>query len=127
MALSVEISILGSSELSKDHQVYAGNLLKFVIAQGREMYGPDFLVYNVHSMMHIADDAKFLGHLDKFSAFPYENDMQKLKKKTAHSGKSPLIQIKVYLFKIYGRDDSHENKHKIIIWITYILVLSLYK
>ena len=127
MALSVEISILGSSELSKDHQVYAGNLLKFVIAQGREMYGPDFLVYNVHSMMHIADDAKNLGHLDKFSAFPYENDMQKLKKKTAHSGKSPLIQIKVYLFKIYGRDDSHENKHKIIIWITYILVLSLYK
>lgn len=93
MALSVGISILVSSELSKNHQVYAGNLLKFFIAQGREIYGPEFLVYNVHSMMHIADDAKNLGHLDKFSAFPYENYMQKLRKKKQYT------LAKVHLFK----------------------------
>ena len=33
----------------------------------------------------------------------------------------------VYLFNIYWRDDIRENKHKNITWITYILVLSLYK
>ena len=31
-----------------------------------------------------------------------------------------------YLFNSYGRDDIRENKHKNIIWIIYILVLSLY-
>ncbi|VDI01910.1 Hypothetical predicted protein [Mytilus galloprovincialis] len=99
MTLSVGIGIIVSPELSKNHQMYAENLLKFFIAQGREIYGPEFLVYNVHSMMHIADDVKNLGHLDKFSAFPYENYMQKLKK-AVHSGKCPLIQIIKRIFEM---------------------------
>ncbi|CAC5399830.1 unnamed protein product [Mytilus coruscus] len=111
MALSIGIGIIVSPELSKNHQIYAGNLLKFFIAQGREIYGPEFLVYNVHSMMHIADDVKNHGHLDKFSAFPYENYMQKLKK-TVHSGKCPLIQIIKRIFEMKNETQSFVDRQE---------------
>ena len=37
-----------------------------------------------------------------------------------------LFMQSVYLLNSYGRDDIRENKHKNIIWIIYILVLSLH-
>jgi hypothetical protein len=64
----------------------------------------------------------YYNYLSLFMALNCRRTMKTICRnwKKNHSGKSPLIQIKVYLFKIYGRDDSHENKHKIIIWITLI-------
>lgn len=38
------------------------------------------LVYNVHKLVHIADDAKMHGQLDNISAFSFENLMRKLTK-----------------------------------------------
>lgn len=56
------------------------------------LYGEESIVYNVvyNSLIHIAADAKNLGLLDDFSAFPYESAFNSLKKMLRKSDK-PLI------------------------------------
>lgn len=85
LTLSVAISILLCLSLVSQHVLYAH--------KGRELYGPSFMVYNVHSMLHLASDATTYGCLDECSAFPYENYMQQLKRMVC-SGKSPVQIVK---------------------------------
>ena len=44
------------------------------------VFGSQFLVYNVHSLTHLADDADTYGYLNSVSCFPFENHLQELKK-----------------------------------------------
>lgn len=92
MALSVAVSILVSPNFIRYHIDYAHQLLEYFVESGRNLYGEEFLVYNVHSLLHLTDDARTYGNLDNFSAFIFENYLQKLKK-MVRSGKSPLVQI----------------------------------
>lgn len=55
-------------------------LLEKFVKIGQEYYGQEFVVYNVHNLLHIADDGIRYGNLDNISAFPFENYMQKLKR-----------------------------------------------
>lgn len=48
--------------------------------------------YNVHSLIHLADDVDKFGALDSFSAFKFENYLQKVKKMVKSSA-LPLPQI----------------------------------
>lgn len=48
--------------------------------------------HNIHVAIHLADDVKKYGSLDSFSAFPFENFMQALKKNII-SGLKPLQQL----------------------------------
>jgi hypothetical protein len=50
------------------------------VSQFGELYGEDHLVYNVHCLVHIADDVAILGRMDNFSAFPFESFLGKLKR-----------------------------------------------
>lgn len=49
-------------------------------------------MYNVHNLLHLADDVKLLGCLDDFSAFVFENKLGKLKK-LIRKPQYPLQQI----------------------------------
>lgn len=57
-----------------------------------QIFGPEFVTYNVHSVIHIAEDAMVHGDLEKCSTFSFENFMQVLKK-SVRSGPYPLQQI----------------------------------
>lgn len=58
----------------------AKSLLEKFVSDMKNIYGATQIVYNVHSLLHISDDAKLFGSLDNVSAFPFENHLQFLKK-----------------------------------------------
>ncbi|KYN02340.1 hypothetical protein ALC62_06834 [Cyphomyrmex costatus] len=71
---------------------YAQDLLKYFVYEFKTLYGEKNLTYNVHNLIHLSNDVLIYGSLDKFSAFPFENFMQKLKKLIRKS-QAPLQQI----------------------------------
>ncbi|CAB4023105.1 Hypothetical predicted protein [Paramuricea clavata] len=101
LCLSVASSILICLRLALLHRPYAKQLMEYFVEQGKVLYGNEFQVYNVHSMIHLADEVQEYGSLDACSAFPFENYMQKLKR-LVRSGKNPIAQIAKRLSKSYG-------------------------
>ena len=51
----------------------ARDLLIQFLKDAKEMYGTSLLTYNVHNLIHIADDVESFGPLDAYSAFPIES------------------------------------------------------
>ena len=92
LCLSVAISILVCPSLARVHKTYAHDLLTYFVQQGSVLYGEEFLVYNVHSLIHLAQNTEEYGTLDACSAFKFENYMQKLKK-MVRSGSNPVAQL----------------------------------
>lgn len=92
LTLSVACHILMSPSLAVSHLDFARTLLRYFMDCGRALYGTKFLVYNVHLLLHIADDVAKHGVLDDFSAFVFENYLQKIKR-TVRQGRRPLAQV----------------------------------
>jgi len=92
LTLSVAISILVSPSLVKTHSSYAHDLLVHFVLRCRELYGEEFLVYNVHSMIPMMAESEQFGFLDNCSGFIFENYLQQIKR-MVRSGRNPLAQI----------------------------------
>ena len=86
--------ILCDNEMVKDPDMlsYAENLCKFFIKKFKILYPSINVSYNVHSLLHIVADARRLGSVDSFSAFPYESFLGNIKTKIRSSTK-PLSQL----------------------------------
>lgn len=69
------IRALCSSPLSPTLINFAKLALEKFVETCPRFYKLTFLSYNVHALLHLAQDAERLGPLDTFSAFPYENNM----------------------------------------------------
>jgi hypothetical protein len=95
LALSVSISILVTQDNEERANMlpYAAKLLKYFVSDCSRLYGETFLVYNIHSLLHLADDAKFFSTtLDDLSAFKFENYLHMLKK-LIRSARNPVVQV----------------------------------
>ena len=92
MLLSVGISLLCSPRFCLEFNTYAHELLVTFVQMSERIYNPGFLVYNVHGLVHIADDVRRHGNLDSCSAFPFENHLRMLKLLVRKSS-LPLPQI----------------------------------
>lgn len=92
MALHVAMRILCSPELYLSLNDYAKELISYVVTNVSNIYGTEYVSYNCHGLIHLADDARMFGPLDTFSAFCFENylgTLKKLLKKHDH----PLQQL----------------------------------
>lgn len=52
---------------------YANELLKIFVQQTKYYYSKEMLLYNFHSLLHVAADVTNFGPLDQYSAFPFDN------------------------------------------------------
>lgn len=92
MLLQLAIKLLVNKDVCKSTVLYAGKLLKKFVKMGERILGPQFVVFNIHNLVHLSNDVMRHGSLDAFSAFPFENKLQKLKNLLRKSGKA-LEQI----------------------------------
>lgn len=67
-------------------------LLIMFIKHCENIYGSEFLIYDIHILCHLSDDVEKYGPLDNFSAFPFENYLKTLKN-LIRSPHKPLQQI----------------------------------
>lgn len=92
LLLQLGITILLNNYLNCKYNKYASDILKTFVTNTKKLYGKEFIIYNVHSLIHLADDAKQFKSLNNINAFPFENYLQTLKSKLRKSN-MPLEQI----------------------------------
>jgi hypothetical protein len=64
----------------------------YFVSKGAEICGPEFLFYNVHSLVHLSKEVERYGTPDNTSAFIFENYMQKLKR-CVRNARNPVVQV----------------------------------
>ena len=78
--LSIAIRILLIPSLCQYYVDFAESLLKYFVFSLSTIYEREHLVYNVHSLVHLANDARKCDVLDNVASFKFENYLDKLKK-----------------------------------------------
>lgn len=73
MFLHAALVIIVDPIICKSHSDIAQKCLESFVSSFKTVYGPEHIVYNVHSLLHIVDDVMVHGSLDSYSAFPFES------------------------------------------------------
>lgn len=103
------IRILCSPSSTESQINYADECLKYFSYQFGVLYGRYQLIYNVHTLSHLANECRMLkGPLDCFSAFPFENFLGRLKV-LLRGTRRPLAQLKKRLSEIDNFDNFVEG------------------
>lgn len=89
--LSISFIILLSPNCSQLIDI-RNKLLENFVKQFEVLYGRHLMSHNIHGLLHICNDYKVFGPLDKCSAFPFENYMHTLKR-TLRKPHKPLEQV----------------------------------
>ena len=72
----------------------AKELLNYFVCNSKECYGDTFCVFNVHGLVHIADDVEYFKKSHQaISTFAFENYLQE-RKSFVRSRHNPFPQIK---------------------------------
>lgn len=103
LLLFVSIYCLSSPLFVSTYCQYADQLLHAFVNDVGGLYGEDQYVYNIHGLIHLAEDVSRFGVLDMYSAFPFESYLGKLKK-LVRKPNFPLQQVVRRL---------SEEKHKV--------------
>lgn len=91
---------------------YAKELLFYFVQYYEILYGKDKMIYTVHNLIHLSDDAKQFGPLDAFSTFPFENYLHSLKK-ILRKFEKPLPQIHRRLIEKNTANNCKQNNNTI--------------
>lgn len=102
LALHCATFLVSSPTLCTQYGDYAESLFQHFVETFAKLYGADRVSYNVHCVLHLANDVRNYGPVDVFSAFPFENNMQFLKR-LLRGHNIPLAQL-------YNRLKEQEGK-----------------
>ena len=61
------------SEITEAEHRSATNALRTFVFQVQDLYGEEFMKYNVHLLLHLPESVTYFGALWASSAFPYED------------------------------------------------------
>lgn len=95
LCLTVALSILlDSCERRRvAYMDFAEQLLSYFEAKCEHIYTAAFLVYNIFSLKHLADDCRnYQCPLNDIRAFPFKNHLQVLKR-LVRNAKNPVCQV----------------------------------
>ncbi|XP_058128451.1 uncharacterized protein LOC131270714 [Anopheles coustani] len=91
MLLYCAVTLLSSSV----YQCYwdeANEMLKKFVSDYKVVYGDGYVSSNIHNLLHVADEVQRLGPLHSLNAYPFENELQHMKK-LLRNGRSNLEQF----------------------------------
>lgn len=92
ICLHVCLRILLTPNISIELVNFSEKLLIYFVDKFEKLYGKHFVSHNVHGLLHIVDDYRKFGFLDRCSCFPFENYMKVLKRMIRKHEK-PLEQV----------------------------------
>jgi len=69
LTLSIAIRILYDPNICIALNDYAHQLLEYFVNKYTVLYGRQFMSYNIHNLLHLANEVKTVGPLDQFSCF----------------------------------------------------------
>lgn len=92
LLLHSAIFILSNEHFIKKYIDVAESSLRKFVFTSKNIMGEDFIVYNVHNLIHLTDDVRKYGSINEYSCFPFENYLSFLKNRI-HSKKHVLQQI----------------------------------
>lgn len=111
LKFSIAVRILLSN--NRSWYAYAEQLLSQFFEEIGKLYSEKFWVYNVHSLLHLVDDAKRFGSLDGVSAFKFENYMQTLKRmvRSRANELAQVVVVKGFGARHFRRDFSNKYEY----------------
>lgn len=80
MILHFVMRLLTSEDTPPDLFPFCKDASKLYVTLCQQLYGEQFMSYNIHGFLHIVEDVITLGAADTFSAFCYENNLTQLRK-----------------------------------------------
>jgi len=83
---------MSSDVFIRDYIEDAQQFVELFVNHSCQLFGRKFVVYNVHSMLHLSSNVKKFGVLPSFSAYPFE-DMNGILKRFVRSSSKPIQQI----------------------------------
>lgn len=98
-AMRVLVSPTQTDELINQAEVS----IDVFVHNAHDVYGDEFVSYNIHALLHLTDDVRNFGPLESYSAFAYESNMIYLRKYLKKPGK--------HLEQIYRREAELGDQH----------------
>ena len=85
MLLAAAMRILLDDELRSLYVDTAEQFLKQFVVGMNCIYGAEQMPYNVHAVMHLAQEARLHGNLNEVNAFPFESHLGRMRKQLRRS------------------------------------------
>ena len=111
----VAIRTLTKKDLTEVDFRFAEAAIVEFISSAINVYGEKFASYNLHALKHLTEDARRFGNVDKFSAFPFENNMAFFRKATGKADKQLQQIYRRFQERIHFRSRVVEEKKKEIV------------